>query len=148
MTCERCYEPTSVGEHGVGLCPLEARRDSAVVWQDSIEGGLVIEHGLCNPDGTPRTYYSRSEMRRAAAERGLTPWTDIHTEDKTKDARVRMDWYQSGEAQRQKRDRDEQRREGTYRPGSDWKRTAPARTSEATKQQIRQAVIERLRAHR
>lgn len=148
MLCDRCYQWAEDGEHGVGLCPLEARREAAVVRPDDIPGGLVVEHGLCHPDGTPRTYYSRSEMRREAAERGLVAWTDIHTEDKTKDARVRMDWYASGEAQRQKRDRDEQRREGVYRQGSDWKRTAPARTSDATKAQIRQAVIERLRAYR
>lgn len=78
---------------------------------DSIPGGLTIEHGLCNPDGTPRTYYSQSEITLECQKRGLTRWTDIHTEDKTKDARVRMDWYQSSEAKKAKAQRDEARKE-------------------------------------
>jgi hypothetical protein len=109
MTCERCYKPLDVGEHGHMLCPLEARRRSAAVWQDSIEGGLVIEHGLCNPDGSPRTYYSRTEIREACKARGLVPWTDIHTEDKTKPAIERGEWLKSAEAQRERRGRVEMR---------------------------------------
>lgn len=45
---------------------------SAAVIQDSIEGGLEIKHGLCNPDDTPRKFYSKSEIRRAAFEAGWT----------------------------------------------------------------------------
>jgi hypothetical protein len=41
------------------------------VSQDSIEGGVLIHHGLCYPDGTPRRFYSKSEIARAAAEKGL-----------------------------------------------------------------------------
>jgi hypothetical protein len=110
MTCERCYRPATYGEHGLYKCPLEARRVGVAVWQDSIEGGVDIAHGLCNPDGTPRRFYSRSEMRLAAQVKGLVPWTDVYTEDRTKDARVHDDWLQSGEAQRAKRDRDDARR--------------------------------------
>jgi hypothetical protein len=111
MTCERCYKPTDEGEHGLYKCPLEPRRNAPVVRPDDIPGGLVIEHGLCNPDGSPRTYYSQSEITRECAARGLTRWTDIHSEDKTKDARIRADWQRSGEAQRAKRLRDEARAE-------------------------------------
>ncbi len=93
------------------LCPLESRRIAPVVIQDSIEGGLVIEHGLCNHDGTPRTYYSQSEIDRECKARGLMRWTDMHTAAKTKDGDVRADWLRSGEAQRAKRDRDEARAE-------------------------------------
>jgi hypothetical protein len=109
--CDRCYKPADVGEHGLYLCPLEPRRNAPVVRPDDIPGGLVIEHGLCNPDGTPRTYYSQSEITRECQLRGLTRWTDIHTEDKVKDARVREDWYKSSEAQRARRDRAEARAE-------------------------------------
>lgn len=80
--------------------------------KDSIEGGLVIHHGLCNEDGSPRTYYSQSEIDRECAKRGLMRWTDVYTEDKTRDARERADWLQSSEAKRAKRDRDEARRAG------------------------------------
>lgn len=45
---------------------------SLVVSQDGIPGGLLIRHGLCNPDGSPRRYDSKSEIRKEAKRRGLT----------------------------------------------------------------------------
>lgn len=39
---------------------------------DDIPGGLEIHHGLCHDDGSPRKFYTKSEIRRAAAEKGLT----------------------------------------------------------------------------
>jgi len=39
---------------------------------DEIPGGLEIKHGLCNEDGTPRRYYSKSEIAREAQRRGMT----------------------------------------------------------------------------
>lgn len=78
---------------------------------DDIPGGLTIEHGICNDDGTPRTYYSHSEIQQACREKGWMRWTDVYTEDRTKDARVRADWYQSPEAKRAKALRDEARKE-------------------------------------
>lgn len=111
MTCERCFQPLDQGEHGVCLCPLEPRPPAYAVRPDSIPGGLVIEHGLCHEDGTPRTYYSHSEITLECQKRGLMRWTDVYTEDKTKAARVRADWYQSGEAKRAKAQRDEARKE-------------------------------------
>ena len=112
MVCERCFRPLDQGEHGVGLCPFEPRPVHYTVRPDSIPGGLVIEHGLCNEDGTPRTYYSHSEIRMECQKRGLMPWSEMHSEDKTKDARVRADWMQSSEAKRAKALRDEARRAG------------------------------------
>ena len=38
---------------------------------DEIPGGIEIRHGICNEDGTPRRYYSHSEMKREAKRRGL-----------------------------------------------------------------------------
>lgn len=38
---------------------------------DAIPGGIEIRHGICNEDGTPRVYYSKSEMRKEAERRGL-----------------------------------------------------------------------------
>ena len=42
------------------------------VEQDSIEGGLEIQHGsgIINPDGSPKRYYSKTELRRACNEAG------------------------------------------------------------------------------
>jgi hypothetical protein len=111
MICDRCYQPLDHGDHGVYLCPLEARRSAPVVWTDDIPGGLAIAHGLCNEDGTPRTYYSKTEIRDAARAKGLISWCEKYTEDRTKDARVHDDWLKSGEAQRARRDRVEARQE-------------------------------------
>lgn len=111
MTCERCYRALSVGEHGLGCCPLEPRPVGMALRPDSIPGGLVIEHGLCNADGTPRRYDSHSEIRLECAKRNLMPWGEMWSEDRTKDARVHADWQRSGEAQRAKRLRDEARQE-------------------------------------
>jgi len=45
---------------------------SAGIATDEIPGGIEIKHGLCNPDGTPKRYYSKTEIKRAANERGYT----------------------------------------------------------------------------
>ena len=111
MRCERCYRPMDEGEHGHMKCPLEPRRNSPVVWADAIPGGILIEHGICNPDGTPKRYDSRSEIRTACAVKGMVPWTDVYTEDRTKDARVHDDWLQSGEAMKARRGREDARQE-------------------------------------
>ena len=38
---------------------------------DDIPGGLTIEHGVCHADGTPRTFYTKSSIAKAAKEKGL-----------------------------------------------------------------------------
>jgi hypothetical protein len=51
---------------------------AAAAHGDDIPGGIEIRHGLCNPDGSPRRYYSKSEMAREAAKRGMTNYV-VHT---------------------------------------------------------------------
>lgn len=112
MICERCFRLTSEGEHGHLKCPLEARRRSAAVIADDIPGGVEIAHGLCNADGTPRRFYSKSAIRMAAAEKGVIHYHDAFEERGNRvleDARHHDDWLKTGEAQRAKRDRDERR---------------------------------------
>lgn len=141
MTCERCYRPEDHGEHGVGLCPLEQRRQSAVVRPDDIPGGLEIAHGLCHADGTPRRFDSRSSIRQAASEKGLIEWGEVYTEDRTKDARVHDEWLRSGEAQRARLDREEQRRAGVrpaYAAATPSHRSDPARLAQIRSEVIRQ----------
>lgn len=114
MICERCYKPTDEGEHGLGLCPLEARRRTAVVWADDIPGGIEIANGICNEDGTPKRYYSKSEIRAACKAKGVIPYHDVYQEQGNKtleDARHHADWLKTSTAQREKRWRDEARRE-------------------------------------
>ena len=45
--------------------------DKAIVIGDDIPGGLLIPHGICNADGTPRRYYSKTDIRIAAKAAGL-----------------------------------------------------------------------------
>lgn len=44
---------------------------STTIIGDEIVGGVDIKHGLCNDDGTPRRYYSKSELKAEAKARGL-----------------------------------------------------------------------------
>jgi cytidylate kinase len=118
--------------------PLAVAKDAKLLET----GGLTIEHGLCNEDGTPRTYYSQSEITSECKRRGLTRWTDCHEANRTKDAEIRMDWMKSGEAQRQKADRDERRAAGERI--NTWTRTAPKQNSPETRAQITHMVRQRL----
>lgn len=70
-----CWEPIN---HGEVLC-AECQQPTIRVWLakpaavigDDIPGGVWIRHGLCNEDGSPRKYYSKSEMALEAKRRGL-----------------------------------------------------------------------------
>lgn len=57
--CEEC---------GGEMVRLHARPSG--VKGDDIPGGMLIPHGICNPDGTPRRFYSHSEIAKEAARRG------------------------------------------------------------------------------
>lgn len=114
MICDRCYQPADVGEHGLYRCPLEPRRATPAIWGDEIPGGLEIANGLCHPDGTPRRYYSKSEIALECAKRGLVPYHEVFAEGGNKrleDARHRDDYLKTSEAARAKRHRDEARQE-------------------------------------
>lgn len=67
-----------------GPCPEcgKARRPNlatsmGAVISDEIPGGMWVHHGICNPDGSPRKYYSKSEMAQEAKKRGLVNHTDL-----------------------------------------------------------------------
>lgn len=114
MTCERCLrEIVTPEEHGLYLCPLEPR-PANTVWADDIPGGVLVYNGLCNDDGSPRRYYSKSEIRLACKVKGVIPYHDVYTEQGNKtleDARHHADWLNTSTAQREKRWRDEARAE-------------------------------------
>lgn len=57
--CKTCGEPTST-----------LWRNSSKVISDECD--IWIKHGICNDDGTPRRYTSKSEMREEAKRRGLS----------------------------------------------------------------------------
>jgi hypothetical protein len=69
MTCDKCQKELQVGEWP--FCPHGFGSNS--VQDDSIPGGLEMKNGLCNPDGTARKYYSKSEIAAEAQRRGLEP---------------------------------------------------------------------------
>jgi hypothetical protein len=79
-----CWEPVNVGEVICKECSKPTERawltKPGNIIQDSIEGGIWIRHGLCNEDGTPRKYYSKSEIQKEADRRGLVNRVE-HTVD-------------------------------------------------------------------
>lgn len=67
-TCERCFQPLdNPGEHGVFLCPLQARPAGFGIAGDDFPGGYVVNH--LGP--TPQKFYSKTELKRALNEKGL-----------------------------------------------------------------------------
>lgn len=71
-----CWEPIEAPEVPCKECGKETERawigkPSGVIGDD-IPGGMWVRHGLCNEDGTPRKYYSKSEMAAEAKRRGVS----------------------------------------------------------------------------
>lgn len=74
-----CYEPINTPDPqcecgGVAKRGFVGRASSVI--GDDLPGGYVVEHGLTHEDGTPQKFYSKSEMRREAARRGLVNWVE------------------------------------------------------------------------
>lgn len=67
MTCDRCGQPSAVGEHGIGACPYQPRQMAAAVKPDTILGGFVAE----NAWREPRYFDSQKKYERALDESGL-----------------------------------------------------------------------------
>ena len=68
VTCDRCYQPLSVGEHGHLLCPYEPRRAAHHVVSDELPNGPY----LCETLGHEGVWVtSKSHLRREAEARGL-----------------------------------------------------------------------------
>jgi len=58
---------------GTALSIDDGRASQTVmISTDDIPGGLEVRHGICNPDGSPKRYYSKTEIKRAANEKGVT----------------------------------------------------------------------------
>ncbi len=64
-----------VAEYPVCACGTQTvwlpKPGAGAVNQDTIEGGVMIAHGICNPDGTPKRYDSRADIARACKAAGL-----------------------------------------------------------------------------
>lgn len=75
-----CFEPVTAPDVACPECGQPTSRvwlsKAAAVIQDSIEGGVWIAHGIGNPDGSPRQYFSKAEMAAEAKRRGLVNWVE------------------------------------------------------------------------
>lgn len=65
--CEKCQAPLTIGSWP--FCPHGTPRGGVI--GDDIPGGVLIHHGVCNEDGTPKRYYTRSSIVQAATDKGL-----------------------------------------------------------------------------
>lgn len=65
--CEKCGHDMQIGEYP--FCPHEVGSNVAI--GDDIPGGIMIEHGLCHPDGTPKRYDTKSAIARDAKKADL-----------------------------------------------------------------------------
>jgi len=67
IVCSKCQQKIFISSWP--FCPHGKGSNNVIA--DEIPGGVWIRHGICNEDGTPRKYYSKSEMAKEAAKRGL-----------------------------------------------------------------------------
>jgi len=68
LTCDRCYrEIQDELQHGLGLCPYEARPSLTRYFQDQVPGGLVVE----NLSHAPMTFDSHSAKRAYMKAHGI-----------------------------------------------------------------------------
>lgn len=62
--CPECGKPTVFFDN-------QTDRSAAVIGDD-IPGGLLVPNAICHEDGTPKRYYSRTDLKRALNEKGWT----------------------------------------------------------------------------
>lgn len=93
-----CYEPITYTEEVLCKeCNSPTKRTilskPAAVIGDDIPGGIWIRHGLCNEDGSPRLYYSKSEIAAEAKRRGLVNIVEHVPEQGSDKSRHTTKWY-------------------------------------------------------
>lgn len=75
-----CLEPMNA-PMVICACGGDAPRifsSKASVIGDEIPGGIMIEHGICNPDGSPKRYDTKSSIHEAAKKAGLVVGAFMH----------------------------------------------------------------------
>lgn len=80
--CPTCSEPT-----------VTLWRQAPGVTPDDIPGGVWIRNGLCNEDGSPKKYYSKTEMNREAKRRGLVNIVEHVSEPGTDKNKFTTRWF-------------------------------------------------------
>lgn len=70
--CNKCGHHLHIGDYP--FCTGSAEDHAAVkrfaVHGDDIPGGLLVPHAICHDDGTPKRFYSKSEMAKEARAKG------------------------------------------------------------------------------
>lgn len=89
VICSKCNKELTVGEWP--FCPHGQGKTNVI--GDDIPGGVLIYHGLCNEDGSPRRYYSKSEMEKEAKRRGLVNMVRHVTAPGTDKSKHTKKWY-------------------------------------------------------
>lgn len=74
--CNKCGKELVVGEWP--FCPHGFGNSNVI--GDDIPGGVDILHGICNDDGSPKRYYTKSDINKAAKAKGLVR-LDTHVTD-------------------------------------------------------------------
>ncbi len=68
MTCDRCFQPLSDGDHGEGICPYEPRSAGRAFISDELPGGPRMLENL----GHEKVYIrSKSHLQAELKARGL-----------------------------------------------------------------------------
>lgn len=73
IKCDKCGKDLEIGLFP--FCP-HPPAPTAMIAADDIPGGYIVRHGACWPDGTPRKFYSKSAIKKAAFEAGWTMYGD------------------------------------------------------------------------
>ena len=72
IICERCGTELQIGQFPFcGGDPAKHVSAASVVIGDDFPGGVWIRHGAVNDDGSPRKFYSKTEIKRVLNEKGL-----------------------------------------------------------------------------
>jgi hypothetical protein len=70
--CPDCNGPLNFGDFP--FCRGDATKHQPMpmpaVHGDDIPGGILIPHGICHDDGTPKRYDSKSEINKALRAKG------------------------------------------------------------------------------
>ena len=80
VPCAKCGEPTE---------RVWLQRSSGVIGD---ECDVLIEHGLCYADGSPRRFRSKAEIVRVAKEEGLVQWVEHKGEKGSDKSRHTSRW--------------------------------------------------------
>lgn len=88
VTCEKCGKELRLGEHP--FCPHGF--GTSGVQDDTIVGGMLMLHGICNPDGSPKRYDSKTDIARAAEKAGLLNYVKHEPPPGTDKSRHTVRW--------------------------------------------------------